>query len=200
MSEAPSAVKILRFDSLPSTNLKLMELGRQGAPHGTVVFALEQTAGRGTNGRSFFSPPGGVYLSVLVRGVERKKLSSVTPMAAVAVRRTVAELCGVETLIKPVNDLYLDGRKVCGILTQASSSGPKTDFIVIGVGVNLFAPEGGFPKELSGIAGAISNKFDFGLRERFVEGLSRHLAEFAERLSDENFAEEIRNEYNENLI
>lgn len=128
------------FDQVDSTNTVLKAMAAQGAPHGTVVAALEQTAGRGTRGRTFSSPPGGLYLSLLLRPqVELSQLFSLTGWVAVAVREAVEQACGAPASIKWLNDIYLNRRKLCGILTELSLLGESSepDYVVIGVGINL---------------------------------------------------------------
>lgn len=111
-----------------STNTYLKELAKQGAPHGTVVIANRQTAGRGRLGRSFQSPEGGLYLSLLLRQSPDLRL---TPMAAEAVRRAVLEVSGLAAQIKWINDLVYGGKKLCGILTELCG-----DAIIVGIGIN----------------------------------------------------------------
>ena len=128
------------FDRLDSTNTQLKAMAAQGAPYGTVVAALEQTSGRGTRGRTFASPPGGLYLSLLLRPqVQLSELFSLTGWVAVAVRQAVETACGAPARIKWLNDIYLNNRKLCGILTELSLLGESSepDYVVIGVGINL---------------------------------------------------------------
>lgn len=135
-----SAGRIHVLDQVDSTNTRLKAMAAQGAAHGTVVAALEQTAGRGTRGRTFVSPPGGLYLSLLLRPqAELSQLFSLTGWAAVAVRQAVQEACGAPACIKWLNDIYLHNRKLCGILTELSLVGESSepDYVVVGVGINL---------------------------------------------------------------
>lgn len=123
-----------------STNTRLKELAAAGAPHGTVFAADGQREGRGTGGRSFVSPAGqGVYLSVLLRPehVSPSQLLTLTGWTAVAARRGVRRACGVWVDIKWLNDLYLGGKKLCGILTELSTAGGQAEWVVIGIGVNV---------------------------------------------------------------
>lgn len=142
-----------------STNTRLKTLAAAGAPQGTVVVAEAQTEGRGRLGRSFDSAAGcGVYLSVLLRPLCRPQaLMSLTAQAAVATRRAIAEVCGVQTQIKWVNDLVLKGRKLCGILTELSLEAESglVSYAVVGVGVNCNRPAEDFPPELREVAGSI---------------------------------------------
>lgn len=128
--------QIIYLESVTSTNDVLKELAAQGAAEGTAVIAREQTAGRGTGGRSFFSPAGeGLYLSVLLRPrAELSQLLTLTGRTAAAVRRGIERACGAPCQIKWLNDIYLNGKKLCGILAELSPTG---EWVVIGMGVNL---------------------------------------------------------------
>lgn len=166
------------FPSVPSTNSVLRDLAADGAPEGTVVLAGEQTAGRGRRGRSFYSPPDtGVYLSVLLRPGETGQAAALTTMAAVAVCEAIEAVSGQTASIKWVNDVYVGGKKVCGILTEASV-GLETgamDYAVVGVGINVCPPAGGFPPELADIAGSV-------FPAPVNDGKNRLAAEFLNRL------------------
>lgn len=144
---------------IDSTNTALKTLANDGAPEGTVLVAGEQTAGRGRMGRSFYSPGDtGVYLSLLLRPrLPAAEAVGLTAAAAVAVAEAIEELSGRRAEIKWVNDVLLDGKKVCGILTEASldCETGSMSYAVVGVGVNALAPAGGFPEELRQVAGAV---------------------------------------------
>lgn len=146
------------YRSVPSTNTLLKARAAEGAPEGLVLIAGEQTAGRGRMGRSFYSPAGtGLYMSLLLRpAFSARESTRITACAAVAVAETVEELSGRPTRIKWVNDVLLDGRKICGILTEASidcESGGLA-YMIVGIGINISLPAGDFPEELRQIAGA----------------------------------------------
>lgn len=134
------AAPIEHHERLVSTSDRLKERARAGAPEWTVVLADEQTGGRGRQGRVWASPPGGLYLSVLLRpGFEAFGL---IPLAAgVAVVEALREW-GVAAALKWPNDALAGGRKIAGILAEASSSGSRLDWVVLGLGVNLEAGEG----------------------------------------------------------
>lgn len=136
-----------------STNTRIKQLAAQGAPDGTVYIAAAQSAGRGRNGRTFLSPPGGLYLSMLLRpGCSAEEALSITPMAAVAACRAVKQVCGLLCGIKWPNDVVLGGKKLCGILTEASTDKDGL-FLVPGIGVNVNTEE--FPPELRPVAGSL---------------------------------------------
>ena len=145
-------------DCVPSTNALLREQAFGGAPEGTVLLAISQSQGRGRMGRPFFSPADtGVYLSLLLRPKTGAAAGRVTTMAALAACQAVSALSGEDAGIKWVNDVFLHGKKVSGILTEASFSleDGTPDYVVLGAGFNLYAPQGGFPEELDKVAGAI---------------------------------------------
>ena len=126
-------------EEVDSTNNIAKQLGAQGAPHGTVVVTERQTGGRGRLGRSFVSPPGGVYLSVLLRPeLPLERLMHLTALAAVATRRAIDDCCGLAPDIKWMNDLLWQDKKLCGILTELSceAESGRLEYAVIGIGVN----------------------------------------------------------------
>lgn len=150
---------IFLYDTLESSNRTAKTLALEGAPHGTMVLAGQQTAGRGRMGRRFESPAGkGVYLSLVLRpSLPMTEAQAVTVSAAVAVCRAVKKLCGLELGIKWVNDLYYNGKKVCGILTEAvlDLESGMLDYAVLGLGFNVAAPADGWPEDLRDVAGAL---------------------------------------------
>ena len=146
-----------------STNLFLKEKANAGAKEGTVVVANEQTNGRGRANRAFFSPQGtGIYMSILLRPNEdeKAKISKITTMAAVAMSEAVEKVTNKKAYIKWVNDIFVEGKKVCGILTEASfdlESG-NIEYVVLGLGINVYEPENGFPEEIKDVAGSVLKK------------------------------------------
>ena len=145
------------YDEIDSTNLQAKRLILEGkAGHGSVAFANRQTAGRGRLGREFHSPKDGIYMSIVIHpNFDVSRAVLVTVAAAVAVAEAVDQVCGVETGIKWVNDIYLEDRKVCGILTEATTDFETgaIDNLIIGIGLNTSVKD--FPKELQKIAGAV---------------------------------------------
>lgn len=141
------------FDTIDSTNTQAKQLASQGAPHGTVLIARQQTGGRGRMGRSFFSPKdAGLYLSVILRPrCAPRDLMHLTCAAAVAACDAVEAATGFRPGIKWINDLVWDKRKLGGILTELSvTSGSDTvDYAVIGIGINC--DKTAYPQELADI-------------------------------------------------
>lgn len=150
------AIELHELECTGSTNALLLEMARGGAPVGTVVWAHRQEEGRGRLGRSFSSPVGGVYISMLVPSPSDPKDIgfALTAKAGVAVKRAIRDVCGVECGIKWVNDIVLDGLKVCGILAQmvAREGG---NVVVVGIGVNYATPLSCFGEDLRGIVGSL---------------------------------------------
>ena len=169
--------------SLASTNSALRELAGQGAPEGTVLIAASQSAGRGRMGRQFYSPEGtGLYMSLLLRPRELSPAESLqlTTMAAAALCMAIQQVTGLEPQIKWVNDLFLNGKKICGILTEGSfnlETGLLQD-AVLGLGLNLYPPREGFPPELKNIAGALLPKNRPDLKNTLTAAFLNQFSEF----------------------
>ena len=151
-------LNITIFDELDSTNNYLKKLGSQGEKENQLVIAESQTCGRGRMGRSFYSPNGtGIYFSLLLHPkISAEKSLFLTVMAAVSVAETVMKYNKNDVKIKWVNDIYIDGKKVCGILTEGAINSDKMlDYAVVGIGINVVEPENGFPDVIKDIATAI---------------------------------------------
>ncbi len=144
------------FDSVGSTNAEAFSLAQDGAFHGEVVVAEQQTEGRGRRGRTWASPARkNLYLSVVLRPeLPPQRAPEVTLVAAVALAETLRE-AGVQASIKWPNDLLVDGKKVAGILTELSADTEKVHFVVLGLGVNLNATPSDFPAEVAGLATSV---------------------------------------------
>lgn len=182
--------------SVGSTNDVLRELAAGGAPEGTVAIAGTQTGGKGRLGRSFFSPKdSGLYLSILLRpDMSALDAVRITTAAAVAVADTAETLSGKRTRIKWVNDVRIDGKKICGILTEASFSleNGGLEYAVVGIGVNACEPEGGFPEEIKDIAGAVFSEHREDLRCRLAGGIITRFMELYEDLGSEDMLSSYR--------
>lgn len=170
--ELPSGFRLLELEEASSTNTLAINAARAGEPEGLVICASRQTAGRGRRGREFYSPQGtGLYMSILLR----PKLSPecavlLTAAAAVAVCNALEKDIGVSPSIKWVNDIILNGKKVCGILTESSVSPDcsSLDYAIVGIGLNISSPPKGFPPELRDIAGAVTDTANPELRDRLA--------------------------------
>ncbi len=151
--------RISVYDRVASTNTLVRQAAESGETEGLVIAANEQEAGKGRLGRSFYSPSGsGIYMSILLRPrLPAAEALFITTAAAVAVASAIEEHTGERALIKWVNDIYCRGKKVCGILTEASIDfeGGGISYAALGIGINLSDPQNGFPAELSEIAGSV---------------------------------------------
>lgn len=187
--------KITIFSELDSTNRYLKEQAEKGALPGTVVLAECQSAGRGRLGRSFFSPgEKGIYMSVLLcPEIELQKSVRITSMAAVAVARAVERVSGVSAQIKWVNDIFLNGKKVCGILTESGMEYGKgmLKYAVLGIGVNVGPMD--FSEELKEIATSVSNESRKTVsRNELAAEILNELAYWYPSLWDGSFLDESR--------
>ena len=173
-------------DHLSSTNTVLKEKAANLSDW-HVMIAGNQTSGKGRSGRSFFSPEGtGLYLSVLLRpDILMKDAGRLTTAAAVAACRAIEEETEAEPKIKWVNDVFAGGKKVCGILTEASVDFETglPEWVVTGIGFNVYEPEGGFPNDLKHIAGAIVKEREKNLRARLAAAFLIHFHDFCADLS-----------------
>ena len=140
--------KVLRFESLPSTNTELARMASEGAAEGVAILADEQTAGRGRLQRAWSSPKGaGLYFSILLRpAIPVDQWPLITFMAALAVGDALQEAAGLRTDIKWPNDILSGERKICGILAEAIET-PAGRAVIVGIGINL--TPGAFPEATS---------------------------------------------------
>ena len=146
-----------------STNEDAKVLASMGAPHGTVICTRKQTEGHGRNKRPFYSPDDcGIYMSIILRTKEPDYTPArITTLAAATVCRSISRVCSKDCRIKWVNDIYYRDKKVCGILAESSYSKSNTpNYIVLGIGLNVYEPENGYPEELSKIATALYKQED----------------------------------------
>lgn len=175
-----------------STNRLAREWAAAGAPEGAAVTADRQTAGRGRRGRAFFSPPGGMYLSVVLRPAAGINPGWITSCAAVAVARAIERFAELSVQIKWVNDLLIHGKKVCGILTEGELD-PITGalrYAVLGIGVNGGAAE--FPPALREIATSLANEGCPVERERLIAAVLEEWESAYAHMADGAFLEESR--------
>lgn len=189
--------KITVLSETDSTNNYAKELASGGAAHGTAVIADKQTAGKGRLGRSFFSPPGtGLYLSVIIRpDMSLETAQLITACAAVAAADAVEELCGRDVSVKWVNDLYMNGKKICGILTEASLSleTKSLDYAVIGIGINVLSVKNIFGQELNDIAASVEDETGVKInRNTLCSVLLNRLDERLADIESRSFLEDYR--------
>ena len=140
------------YDSLVSTSDRAKELAMKGASHGTVIVAVTQTGGRGRKDHSFYSPKGGLYLSIILKPdlLTDTDSKAVTGFIGNAVIRAINELSGIEPYIDGINDLYVNGKKICGILLESGSEFDSNtlQWIVAGIGINFDSDIRSFPEDI----------------------------------------------------
>jgi BirA family biotin operon repressor/biotin-[acetyl-CoA-carboxylase] ligase len=172
---APERASVRWFDALPSTQEVAHRLAGEGAPHGTAVAAREQTSGRGTRGRAWHSPIGGLWMSVICRPGEAAPVTCFSLRAGLAAARAIeAAHPGTPALqLKWPNDLYLHGRKLAGVLCEARWQGDSLAWIVTGIGVNV---ANAVPDELSGIAATLREVAPGASPEALADGLAAAIA------------------------
>ena len=147
--------EIYYFDSIDSTNTKAKELAEEGHPSGTLVVADRQTAGKGRRGRSWESPTGiGIFMTLMLKPeINPNNASMLTLVAAMATTRAIRRVTGVPAMIKWPNDIVMNGKKVCGILTEMSAQFDYINHIVIGIGINVHNED--FPEEIAKTASSL---------------------------------------------
>ena len=148
------------FDVIDSTNTHAKKLiTEQLSPkHGTIILAEKQTEGRGRLGRTFYSPSqSGIYMSIIYN-INNLDPMLITALSAVAITNAIQEVYSIQASIKWVNDIFVDGKKVCGILTEGiiNQKEKKIDTVIIGIGINVYVNNEGFPQDLHNIAGSLS--------------------------------------------
>lgn len=183
------------LDKTDSTNEEAKRFLAQGGGRQALFIAGSQTAGKGRRGRSFYSPEGeGIYMSlVFCTKEELSDVIFVTTAASVFVARALEEVIHEPVAIKWVNDLYLKGRKVCGILTEAvlpTSQCPETG-VIVGIGINVSTDS--FPEGLKAVAGSLGIRNNAKeIKQQLIEEITRSLIDFIENVKDRSCLEEYK--------
>ena len=175
--------KIIKKDIVTSTN-GVLKKDAEKYESGTVLCAKEQTHGKGRSGRSFYSPPTGLYFSVLLKG-EQINPSVLTVLAAVAVMKGIRETYGIKTQVKWVNDIFYNGKKVCGILTEGAFEKGKLKHAIVGIGINISTEI--FPDEIKNIAGSLGEKMN--KNDELLSKILDHFSYEIQNFSDGKFLE-----------
>ncbi len=193
--EIKERVNIHVHQSIDSTNQEAKRLLTQKLQQDTIIIAASQSEGRGRLGRNFYSPLNtGLYFSYIVTQVlSIKDALKITSSAAVATSRAIEEVVDAHIEIKWVNDLIKDEKKVAGILTEGVSNfeSGKVESIVIGIGINLFPPKGGFPPELQDIATTLLDREEDIINNLSVS-LITHLHKILQDVHDPSIMDEYR--------
>ena len=149
------AKEVLYFDTIDSTNIKAQELAEKGYQSGTLVVADKQESGKGRRGRSWVSPSGtGIFMTLMIKpDINPNNASMLTLVAALAVAKAITSVTGEEAMIKWPNDIVVNGKKVCGILTEMNAQFDYINNIVVGIGINVHNES--FPEEISQMASSL---------------------------------------------
>jgi len=182
--------------TVTSTNTLAKEMAAKGAAEGTVIMAREQTEGRGRMGRSFYSPDAtGIYFTIVLRpALNLEDSLLITTGAAVAVAKAIETTTGAKAEIKWVNDIFVEGKKVCGILTEASLNFESggLEYAVVGIGINIATKD--FPEDIKSVAGSIlkDKPGDAPITSMLVAEVLNNISESMNSLTDKRYLEEYR--------
>ena len=181
---------ILFSREVDSTNEWAKELAMYGAREGTVVIAETQKRGRGRLGREWVSPTGGLWFSLILRPKLRPaEAVKLTFVAGLAVAKALREMFDLKVETKWPNDVLVNRRKICGILTEMNTTGETVNFVVVGIGVNVnFDVEKAFPEQLRKVATSLENELGQEIRlEELFRGLLERLENLYEVFTKEGF-------------
>ena len=188
------------FDTLDSTNKTAKEMAMEGICHGSLIIARSQTIGKGRGTHSFYSPEGGIYMSVILSPEMLPTLEPdvITAYTGITVSDSIESLTGLSPKIKPINDLFIDGRKVCGILTESGiefDSG-MVQWIVVGIGINFDSDISQFPEDLQSIVGSLFKNGQAPIsKNQLIAEIYSHLLDWRQVNK-----EQILKKFNERLI
>lgn len=190
-------IEIDVLQTIDSTNTYIKQRVNSKLCDGYTVIAAEQTGGLGRKGRTFYSPKdSGIYLSIYLKpkNYSAQKAVRITTMAGVAMCETIKELSPKEPKIKWVNDIFIDGKKVSGILTQASFDleSSSVEYAILGLGINVYAPTDGFPDEIKDIAGYIFDKPQEDMKNKLAASFINHFMEIYKRDNDNSYIQKYK--------
>lgn len=194
--------KIIHFESINSTNDKAKELAEQGADNGTIIISEEQVGGKGRLGRLWCSPKyKGIWLSIILRpNINPMKAPEITQIAAAAMIESLKEF-NINAKVKWPNDIIIEGKKVCGILTEMSGELNRVNYVIVGIGINANLDKGDFSKDLldkatslkieinsnvdrKALVGTLLNKFEY----LYTEFQEKGKIEFSIKICKDNSA------------
>ena len=194
--------EIAYFDEIDSTNIKAKELAEQGYPNGTLVVADQQVSGRGRRGRSWESPSGtGIFMTLMLKPeINPNNASMLTLVAALAVAKAIKDVTGLDAQIKWPNDIVINGKKICGILTEMSAQFDYINHIVIGIGINVHNEV--FSDEIAHMASSLllesqGKKFR---RAEIIEKILEYFEEYYEIYLETEDLTALTGEYNKILV
>ncbi|HHU70522.1 MAG TPA: biotin--[acetyl-CoA-carboxylase] ligase [Clostridiales bacterium] len=182
--------------SVGSTNTLAKEMAADGAKEGTVIIAREQTSGRGRMGRTFYSPNStGIYFSIILRpSLSMEDSLKITTATAVAIAKAIETIAEVPAQIKWVNDIFVNNKKVCGILTEASLNFESggLEYAVVGIGLNVTTEA--FPEDIKNVAGSIYKEKpeDIPVTSILLAEILNNIGEMMASLADNKYLEEYK--------
>lgn len=191
LNEEFKSIPITVHKTIGSTNTEAKILAVQNAQHGTTIISEEQTKGRGRFGRDFFSPSdSGIYMSIILKpelNIENSVL--ITSAAAVVVCNAIEKFTSVSPKIKWVNDIFIDNKKICGILTEAVTNfeSGMLDCVVVGIGINVKTKNEDFPMELQNKAGSIFIDDDSFIRNQLTAEIINNVLKISKKLENKDF-------------
>lgn len=176
--------RVLSFDTVSSTMDVAYDLAQKTKGEGICIFAEEQKKGRGRMGRDWQSPKHkGIYVSIILRpDISPNETPKVTLLAAVSVAQAIRDATGLNSLIKWPNDVLIDGKKVCGILTEMNAESDRVKFLVIGIGININTKAKDLPKTAMSLRGQLGEAVDrIGFARSFLKELDKYYLIFKEQ-------------------
>lgn len=189
-------VRIEVVPTIDSTNNAVKKRASEGEEQGLILIAKEQSLGKGRLGRSFYSPSDcGIYMSFLLKPtISATDAQLITTAAAVAVAKAIETVCGQYAQIKWVNDLFINNKKICGILTEASFNmeNGALDWAVLGIGINAYAPPQGYPSELAQIVGSVLQTPQKDFRSKLAAYIIDEFMQLYKTLASKAYLEEYR--------
>ena len=196
-----AGTQVAFFEETDSTNNEIRRLAEQGAPHGTLAVAERQLGGKGRRGRVWTSPAGvGIWMSMLLRPqIDPMAASMLTLVMALSTRRGIEKATGLKSEIKWPNDLVLNKKKICGILTEMSAQLDYINHVVIGIGINV--QNESFPKEIEQVATSILMETGQHVnRAELIEAVLEQFERYYEIFLETEDLSGLVKEYNAHLI
>ena len=196
-----AGANVFFFERTDSTNTRVKRLAESGEPHGTLAVAEIQDGGKGRRGRSWVSPPGvGIWMSLLLRPqIDSVSASMLTLVMALSVSRGIKETTGIDTQIKWPNDLVLNRKKICGILTEMSTELMEIQYVVIGSGINV--SQEGFPEEIKETATSLLIETGKQYRRSsIVAQVMKAFEEYYQSFCETEDMSGLKEEYNKRLV
>lgn len=194
--------KIVYFDETDSTNTRAIEFAQKDYPNGTLVVAEKQTAGKGRRGRTWETLEGnGIFMSLMLKPyIKPNNASMLTLVAALSVAKAIADVTGEQAYIKWPNDIVMNGKKVCGILTEMSAQFDYINHLVIGIGINVHNKD--FPEEIANMASSLMMECDGRRFHRadIIEKTLEYFEEYYEIFTKTENLEALVGEYNSILV